>query len=63
MAKDLKKIIFVDDEPNVLQGLRRTLRPMRASWDMQFFEHAEDALDAMSGEQLLQAAATDAVDN
>jgi putative nucleotidyltransferase with HDIG domain len=47
MAKDLKKIIFVDDEPNVLQGLRRTLRPMRASWDMQFFEHAEDALEAM----------------
>src|ERR1043165_4984643 len=32
----MKKILFVDDEPNVLGGLRRMLRPLQAEWTMQF---------------------------
>ncbi len=37
-------ILFVDDEPNMLHGLRRMLRPMRQSWDMHFAESGADAL-------------------
>ena len=32
----VKRILFVDDEPNVLHGLQRMLRPMRAQWQMDF---------------------------
>ena len=39
-----KCILFVDDEVNVLQGLRRMLRSMRCEWDMQFAESGEQAL-------------------
>jgi HD-like signal output (HDOD) protein len=37
-------ILFVDDEPNLLHGLQRMLRPMRQSWDMHFAESGPDAL-------------------
>lgn len=40
----MKRVLFVDDEPNVLQGLRRMLRPMRNEWDMHFAEGPENAL-------------------
>ncbi len=42
-----EKILFVDDEPNVLNGLRRMLRPMRHEWDMDFVEGGALALDAL----------------
>lgn len=29
-------ILFVDDEPNILDGLQRMLRPMRHEWEMSF---------------------------
>lgn len=37
-------ILFVDDEPNLLNGLRRMLRPMRQCWDMDFAESGPEAL-------------------
>jgi HD-like signal output (HDOD) protein/ActR/RegA family two-component response regulator len=40
----LKRILFVDDEANVLSGLKRMLRPMRGEWEMDFFEEPEKAL-------------------
>jgi len=43
-----KKILFVDDEPMILQGLQRMLRSMRDEWDMTFVEGGEKALDAMA---------------
>ncbi|RLB26100.1 MAG: two-component system response regulator [Deltaproteobacteria bacterium] len=43
-----KKILFVDDEPNVLNGLRRMLRGMRKEWDMHFAEGGEQALNLLS---------------
>jgi HD-like signal output (HDOD) protein/CheY-like chemotaxis protein len=46
------KIMFVDDEVNVLDGLRRSMRSMRDEWDMRFAISGEDAL-----QQLLQAPA------
>jgi len=42
------KVIFVDDESRVLQGLQRMLRPLREEWDMQFFESGEAALAEMN---------------
>src|SRR5262249_18374660 len=39
-----KRILFVDDEVNVLQGLRRMLNTMRHEWDMVFVESGQDAL-------------------
>ena len=28
----MKHVLFVNDEPNELNGLRRMLRPMRVGW-------------------------------
>ncbi|MBU1699224.1 MAG: HDOD domain-containing protein [Candidatus Eisenbacteria bacterium] len=38
------RILFVDDEPNVLQGLQRMLRGKRDEWDMDFAEGPQAAL-------------------
>jgi HD-like signal output (HDOD) protein/CheY-like chemotaxis protein len=43
-----RKLLFVDDETLVLQGLRRTLRSMRDEWDMAFVESGEQALEALA---------------
>jgi YesN/AraC family two-component response regulator len=40
----MRSILFVDDEPNILEGLRRSLRPMRAEWEMSFAPGADAAL-------------------
>ena len=44
----MKKILFVDDEPLVLDGLQRMLRPMRAEWEMVFVKSGHEALELMS---------------
>lgn len=44
----MKTLIFVDDEPRLLQGLQRLLRPMRNEWDMNFVESGAQALDFMA---------------
>jgi len=38
------RVLFVDDEPNILQGLRRMLYPMRREWQMEFTVNGHDAL-------------------
>lgn len=40
----MKRILFVDDEERVLQGLGRMLRPMRTAWAMEFARGGEEAL-------------------
>jgi HD-like signal output (HDOD) protein len=42
-----KRILFVDDEPNILQGLQRMLRCQRGEWDMAFAESGKQALELM----------------
>ena len=42
-----KRVLFVDDEPLVLQGLQRLLRPMRQEWDMEFVESGALALESL----------------
>ena len=41
-----KRILFVDDEPMVLAGLKRSLRLMRSEWDMVYAAGGEEALAA-----------------
>lgn len=43
-AAGKRRILFVDDEPNVLSGLRRMLRAMRKEWEMVFVESGPEAL-------------------
>ncbi|WP_299394420.1 HDOD domain-containing protein [Pelagibius sp.] len=44
------RVLFVDDESNILQGLRRMLRSMRNEWAMDFAEGGEEALKLLEGE-------------
>lgn len=46
----MREILFVDDESNVLDGLRRMLRPMRRDWSMNFVDSGEAALEHISHE-------------
>ena len=39
------KLLFVDDEPSIVQGLRRMLNRMRGEWDMVFFTDPVEALE------------------
>jgi putative nucleotidyltransferase with HDIG domain len=43
----MKKILFVDDEVSILDGLKRMLRPMRTEWEMSFAPGGEPALALM----------------
>ncbi|HLO67855.1 MAG TPA: response regulator [Holophaga sp.] len=42
------RILFVDDEPLVLQALERLLRGMRGEWEMAFAQSGTEALDLMA---------------
>jgi putative nucleotidyltransferase with HDIG domain len=54
----VKRILFVDDEANILAGLRRTLRPIRKDWAMEFVTGGEEAL-AMMSERPFQVVVSD----
>ncbi len=41
------RILFVDDEPNLLHGLQRILRPMRQQWEMHFAVNGREAMQLM----------------
>ena len=43
----MRRVVFVDDAPEVLQHLRRMLAPMQSEWEMQFFASAPPALAAI----------------
>ena len=43
----MKRILFVDDEPKVLQGLQRMLRSMRNEWGMEFASSGREALEML----------------
>lgn len=44
---DKLRLIFVDDEPLVLEGLRRSLHAMRGQWTMEFANGGAEALKIM----------------
>jgi HD-like signal output (HDOD) protein len=43
----MRRVMFVDDAPEVLQHIRRLLAPMQTEWDMLFFPSASQALSAL----------------
>ncbi len=53
-----RRILFVDDEPMILQGLRRMLRGMRGEWHMVFVGSGDAAMEAL-GEQDFDVVVTD----
>jgi putative nucleotidyltransferase with HDIG domain len=44
----MPRILFVDDNPLVLEGLRRAFRPMRNEWEFVFTTGGQQALSAMA---------------
>lgn len=42
------RVLFVDDETMLLMGLQRSLRRMRAEWDMEFVSSGAAALEAIT---------------
>ncbi len=48
MTQAICRILFVDDEPELLSGLSKALRKQRGRWDMVFAVGAEAALDELS---------------
>jgi len=43
----VRRILFVDDEPHVLEGLQRMLRPQRQRWEMAFAPSGKAALELL----------------
>jgi len=46
----VKRVLFVDDDPNVVQGLRRMLRSVRYEWQVGSATSGEEALEAIRHE-------------
>lgn len=46
----MKRILFVDDEPKVLEGLQRMLRPFGGEWESEFVTSAEEALERLAAQ-------------
>ena len=46
----MKRIIFVDDQRDVLNGLRRLLRKFRSEWEMEFVASGSEALEQMASD-------------
>ena len=44
-----RRILFVDDEPQLLDGLRRMFRSMRKTWEMDFASGPQEALTILEG--------------
>jgi len=44
----MKRILFVDDEPLVLEGLKRMLYPYRSDWEMVFVSSGQEALQQLA---------------
>jgi len=45
-----RRILFVDDDSNILQGLKRMLRSMREEWHIDFANNGQEALERLAQE-------------
>jgi CheY-like chemotaxis protein len=43
----MKRILFVDDEPEGLAGLRTRLHRLHVKWEMEFVESGTEAIERM----------------
>ncbi|RME23102.1 MAG: HDOD domain-containing protein [Deltaproteobacteria bacterium] len=50
-GEEKRKVLFVDDEQNILDGLRNLLRKKRKIWDMHFALGAEKAMELLSAQR------------
>src|SRR6188768_1707511 len=48
MSSHLENVLFVDDDLNVLSGLKRMLRSLRHEWAMEFVNSGDAALAFMA---------------
>lgn len=46
------RVLFVDDEGHILDGLRRGFRTMRSAWEMHFVTSGKDALKFLAGSEV-----------
>jgi putative nucleotidyltransferase with HDIG domain len=46
----MKRILFVDDEPKVLEGLQRMLHLYRSEWEMTFVPGGAEAVEALAAQ-------------
>ncbi|MEQ5776045.1 MULTISPECIES: DNA-binding response regulator [unclassified Thalassospira] len=53
------KVAFVDDDDNLLAAHRRSLRGMSLDWEALFFNNPQQALDAISADNAIEAAVLD----
>lgn len=53
------KVAFVDDDDNLLAAHRRSLRGMSLDWEALFFNDPQQALDAISADNSVEAAVLD----
>jgi DNA-binding NtrC family response regulator len=42
------RIVFVDDDVNLLEAMRLRMRPMRDTWSMEFVSSGEEALESLA---------------
>jgi HD-like signal output (HDOD) protein len=47
-----KRVLFVDDEPNILEGLRNLLHRQRRKWEMLFVQSGGEALKVLDREPI-----------
>lgn len=47
-SSDVKRVLFVDDDEYLLDGLRDALRPYRHQWSMKFVDNGQAALVALA---------------
>lgn len=55
----MRRLLFVDEEPRVLAGLRTLLRRYRHEWDMVFVDSAGAAMAVLEGEGRTEVLVTD----
>lgn len=48
----MPRILFVDDEPNILKGLSRMLRDKRIIWQMYFVQGVKEALEILQATEI-----------
>ncbi len=51
LATSMTRIVFVDDEVDVLEAMRRTMHGMKHEWTMEFVSNGEAALESLAKER------------
>jgi len=53
------RVLFVDDEPHILKGLRRSMAVMDEQWDMTFCSSGEEALELLADQAVFDVVVSD----